>query len=94
MNYQSSKWKNKRKKILKRDGYKDKVLLMFGKTVEANTVHHVYPVDEYPEYQWCDWNLISVSSATHNKLENRKTGELLELGLWLQTIIIPPTSTN
>ena len=47
-------------------------------------VHHIYPADEYPEYAWCDWNLISVSLATHNKLENRKTGELKKEGIALQ----------
>ena len=49
-------------------------------TEEANTVHHIYPADKYPEYAWCDWNLISVSQAGHNKLENRLTGELTALG--------------
>ena len=47
-------------------------------------VHHIYPADEYPEWAWCDWNLISVSLATHNKLENRQTGELTEAGIALQ----------
>lgn len=86
IDYQGSKWKKKRQKILRRDEYKDKVAKYFGRAIDANTVHHIYPVDEYPEYQWCDWNLISVSKETHNKLENRKTGELTELGRWLMQI--------
>lgn len=24
----------------------------FGRTEDAQTVHHIYPVKEYPEYQW------------------------------------------
>lgn len=32
---------------------------------------------------------ISVSLATHNKLENRKTGELTELGIQLQRRTTP-----
>lgn len=86
MDYHGSRWKNKRAKILRRDGYKCKVSAMYGRTEEANTVHHIYPADEYPEYAWCDWNLISVSQAMHNKLENRQTGELTKLGRWLQRI--------
>lgn len=86
MDYYGAKWKKKRAKILRRDGYKDKVAAMFGRTEAANTVHHIYPADDYPEYAWCDWNLISVSQATHNQLENRQTGELTEKGLWLQRI--------
>lgn len=42
---------------------------MYGGNEEANTVHHIYPADEYPQYAWCDWNLISVSQKGHNKLE-------------------------
>lgn len=60
---------------------------MYGRTIEATIVHHIYPSKEYPEYAWCDWNLISVSQATHNKLENRTTGGLTEKGYWLQSII-------
>lgn len=87
--YYGSKWKKKRKNILKLDGYKCRVAKMYGKTEAANTVHHIYPADEYPEYAWCDWNLISVSQASHNKLENRTTGELTKLGQSLQDMTVP-----
>ena len=50
MDYQSGKWKKKRKKILKLDKYKDRVADMFGRSAAANTVHHIYPAEEYPEY--------------------------------------------
>lgn len=36
-----------------------------------------------------DWNLISVSMATHNKLENRNTRELTKLGEWLKEKTVP-----
>ena len=62
---------------------------MYGGNEEANTVHHIYPADEYSQYAWCDWNLISVSQKGHNKLENRQTGELTELGKMLQERTIP-----
>lgn len=84
--YEKGRWKKKRAHILKRDKYIDRVAKWYGKMVEANTVHHIYPVEKYPQYAWCDWNLISVSQETHNKLENRQTGELTELGKWLQSI--------
>lgn len=79
-NYYGNKWKKKRQKILRLDGYKCQIAKRYGRTEEATVVHHIYPADEYPQYAWEDWNLISVSQATHNKLENRKTGELTELG--------------
>lgn len=81
--YHKNKWKKKRKHILRLDGYVDRIAKRYGRTEDATVVHHIYPADKYPEYAWCDWNLISVSMSTHNKLENRKTGELTELGLEL-----------
>ena len=87
--YYGSRWKQKRRKILRLDGYKCRVAAMYGRTEEASVVHHIYPADEYPQYAWCDWNLISVSAATHNKLENRSTGELTDLGLFIQKITKP-----
>lgn len=62
---------------------------MYGRSEEATVVHHIYPAHEYPEWAWDDWNLISVSMATHNRLENRKTGELTEEGKMLQRMIKP-----
>lgn len=89
MDYSSTKWKKKREKILRLDGYKDVIAVRYGRTEEAQTVHHIYPVKDYPEYQWADWNLISVSNATHNKLENRTTGTLTSLGLQLMKSTMP-----
>lgn len=89
MDYQSGKWKKKRAHILRLDGYRDRVAAMYGRSGDADTVHHIYPAEEYPEYEWMDWNLISVSRATHNRLENRKTGELTKEGRMLQRLIRP-----
>ena len=52
----------------------------YGKLVQANTVHHIFPREDYPEYEWCDWNLISVSNEVHNRLHDRISGELTEEG--------------
>ena len=80
MNYKSERWKRLRRAILARDGYMDKELSRFGKMVEANTVHHIFPAEDYPQYQWCDWNLMSVSHKTHNELHDRNTGDLTDKG--------------
>ena len=89
MDYYGSKWKKKRKHILRLDDYVCQVSRMYGRTEEATVVHHIYPADMYPEWAWEDWNLISVSMATHNRLENRQTGELTEEGERLQQMIRP-----
>ena len=83
-NYYGNRWKRKRIHILRLDGYVCQIAKRYGRTEEAVVFHHICPADKYPEWAWKDWNLISVSMATHNKLENRKTGELTDLGIELQ----------
>lgn len=90
MNYKSKRWKIKREKILRRDGYLCQESKRYGKRVDATTVHHVYPAEDYPEYEWCDWNLISLSNEQHNAMHDRVTNELTEKGKALQKRIIPP----
>lgn len=80
IDYSQKKWKSKSAHILRLDGYLDQYAKIYGKIMAANIVHHIYPAKEYPEYEWCDWNLISVSRESHNKLENRKTGKLTNAG--------------
>lgn len=89
MKYDSKRWKDKRAHILKLDGYLCQVSKWYGLRKDATIVHHIYPADEYPEYRFCDWNLISVSADGHNKLENRTTGELTSLGRALQSRTVP-----
>ena len=44
-------------------------------------VHHIFPREDYPEFQWSEWNLISLSSEMHNALHDRNSGELTEKGM-------------
>lgn len=80
MNYKSKRWKRLREKILRRDGYMCQVSKRQGRMVEANTVHHIFPVEDYPEYMWSEWNLISLSSEQHNFMHDRGTRRLTEEG--------------
>ena len=81
--YNTTKWEAKRASILRRDGYQDQVLKRYGKLKQATIVHHVFPLGEFPEYAWEDWNLVSVSLETHNKLHDRNTDELTDKGIEL-----------
>lgn len=91
VDYNSKRWRNKAKRILRRDGYMCQYSKRFGKRVDAEMVHHIYPVDTYPQYQWCDWNLISLSNAAHDKMHDRKTRALTAAGLELMRKTIPPS---
>lgn len=84
MDYKSKRWKKLRERILRRDDYMCQVSKRYGRRVEANTVHHIYPADQYPEYQWEDWNLISLSQSVHNEMHVRDSAELTEKGKALQ----------
>ena len=55
----------------------------YGRMVEASTVHHIFPASRFPEYRWSEWNLISLSTAAHNKMHVRDTDELTEEGMRL-----------
>lgn len=80
--YNSKAWKRKREHILRRDKWIDQVLLAEGTTLEADTVHHILPIEMFPQYKLCDWNLISVNERiTHRKrLHKSFSGELTKFG--------------
>lgn len=78
--YKEPRWVELRKRILHRDKYIDQYWKRYGKYKNADIVHHIFPVRDFPEYQWCEWNLISVNFNTHNMLHDRETDELTEMG--------------
>ena len=78
--YDSKKWIEKKSRILRRDGYMCQISKRYGKMIPAELVHHIFPLDEFPEYALADWNLISVSWKVHNALHDRQTNGLSEEG--------------
>ena len=88
--YKARRWERLRAQILRRDGYRCQVSKRYGKAVPADLVHHIYPVDEFPEYAFEPWNLISVSRAAHNKLHDRDSDKLTAEGVALMRRTIPP----
>ena len=90
--YKSKKWQHLRDVILRRDGYLCQISKRYGKRIQADTVHHIYPLSDYPEYAYCPWNLISVCNEVHGKLHDRFTNDLTEEGWKLLRRTTPPTS--
>lgn len=72
--YTSKRWRKKRERILRRDGYKCRECRKYGRAREAVTVHHIKHVDEYPELAYVDDNLISLCNPCHNKMHPEKGG--------------------
>ena len=95
--YEQPKWLKIRQSALRRDKYRDVEAGRYGKIKPAEIVHHIFPKNDFPEYAYELWNLISVSKATHNSFHDRDTDELTEKGIELlrrtcrkHNIPIPP----
>lgn len=79
--YDSAKWHKIRESVLKRDKYIDQVSKRYSLVPkEATIVHHIFPRDIFPQWQFEKWNLISVSKQTHATLHNRNDNKLTAKG--------------
>jgi len=78
--YKGRRWEIVRAAALARDGYMCQVSKRYGKMVQADTVHHVFPRELFPEYQYCLWNLVSLAGSVHDEMHDRVTGDLTEKG--------------
>lgn len=81
--YNSRRWERLRGSVLIRDEFIDQIQKRYGRRVQANTVHHIFPREWFPEFAFCEWNLISVSAKTHNQLHDRETHKLTNKGFEL-----------
>lgn len=81
--YKTAKWQKKRAVILRRDKYKSVLAARYGRSVQAEVVHHILPVEFFPEYAFYNWNLISVTKDEHNKLHDRNSHRLTDAGIEL-----------
>ena len=70
--YRSTKWKQKREAILRRDNYLCQNCKRYGRYVEAVAVHHIKHYDEFPELALDNNNLVSLCNACHNKAHPEK----------------------
>ena len=78
--YEQPRWRDLQDRILRRDGYQCKISSRYGRMISAQLVHHIFPLREFPEYAYAEWNLISLCWKEHNKLHDRDTDELTEKG--------------
>ena len=89
--YKSPRWTRLRAAVLREAGYQCQWSRRFGRRVQAQHVHHIWPAEDYPEYAWCRWNLIALSHEAHNAMHDRTTGKLTAAGESLRRKTIPPT---
>lgn len=86
----NKRWRNLRKLALRRDRGFCREAARYGRRVPATVVHHIWPAEDYPEYAYCLWNLVSLSTSAHDAMHDRDTRKLTALGLsWKNRT--PPT---
>ena len=78
--YNTSKWERTRNAVLRRDSYQCQECKRYGRIREAKHVHHVFPIEHYPELALDRRNLISLCQQCHNAMHDRDTHELSEKG--------------
>lgn len=70
--YMELKWRRKRENILRRDGYRCQECKRYGRRRAATEVHHIKPVESWPELAYNNENLISLCHGCHNKMHPEK----------------------
>lgn len=81
--YDGKRWERLRETILRRDGYMCQDARRYGKHVKAEHVHHILPREQFPQYQYEPWNLISLSKKAHDEMHSRGNRQLTAKGLEL-----------
>jgi len=87
--YKTKRWQAKREKVLKRDNYLCQECKRYGNSVQATTVHHIIPLEwcvaNNKELALASINLLSLCDKCHERMHDRTTGKLTELGLaWVR----------
>ena len=78
--YDTRRWEMLRQSVLRRDGYMCQDRKRYGKMVQATQVHHIFPREQFPQFQWCAWNLIALCNDAHNEMHYRTDRKLTPKG--------------
>lgn len=90
----NKRWWALRARVLRRDHYRCREAARYGRMEEAQVVHHIWPAEDYPEYAYCEWNLVSLTVAAHDQMHDRVTRKLTPLGERWRLRTIPPGSDS
>ena len=84
------RWRVLRERALNRDHHRCQEARRYGRDIPADTVHHIWPAEDYPEYAYCLWNLVSLSQGNHDRMHDRITRALTPLGISWKNRTPPP----
>lgn len=88
----NKRWQHLRQRALRRDKLRCRDAARYGRREEATHVHHIWPAEDYPEYAYCLWNLISLSASAHDEMHDRVTRKLTAKGLAWKNRTPPPAA--
>ena len=77
----NKRWRRLRERALRRDGYRCQEAKRYGKAE---------PAEDYPEYAYCLWNLVSLTAENHDRMHDRLTRKLTALGTYWKNRTPPP----
>ena len=90
--YKGKRWEKCRARALRAAGYLCQESLRYGIRREATIVHHVWPVEQFPEYAFASWNLLPLCAEAHDRMHDRATGKLTATGeSWRRRRSPPPS---
>ncbi|GEM04518.1 hypothetical protein HMI01_15060 [Halolactibacillus miurensis] len=83
--YKTKRWRRKRENILKQHDYLCAESRQYGNNRQAEMIHHIYPLEYYPELAYEDWNLLPLTNSVHNTFHDRNTNEVIDRGIYWQS---------
>src|SRR5690625_1976840 len=85
--HSTARWQRRRSIRLRKDGYLCMECRRYGRTTQATTVHHIFPIETNWELRNNINNLVSLCNKCHEAMHNRQTGEVTEKGIEWQNRI-------
>lgn len=82
--YSTKRWLRKREVVLRKHDYLCVDSKQYGKNKQAEVVHHIYPLEKYPELAYEEWNLLPLNNAVHNTFHDRNNDEVIGRGIYWQ----------
>lgn len=73
---------------MRRDGYRCRECIRFGKLKQGEMVHHAVPREDFPELQWEPWNLVTLCNQCHDRMHLRVSNELSKAGIDLANRVL------
>lgn len=80
----SKKWEKFRDRIMRKYDYLCQESLRYGISTQAEMVHHIFPVSEYPELEFVEWNCLPLTNKKHNTFHDRVNDKVINQGLYWQ----------